>query len=76
MAVILREVHWTNANPGAGGDCGGGEQAGPRVERARQLHAAGVGRKRDVSSSSSSSSVPDALDGLRTGHLSRSLNHT
>lgn len=67
------EVHWTDANPRAGGDCGSGEQAGPRVERARQLHAARVGRKRDVSSSSS---VPDALDGLCTGHLSRSLNHT
>lgn len=73
MAMIMMEVHGADASPKAGGDCGGGEQAGPCVKWARQLHAAGVASKGDVSSSSS---VPDALDGLCTGHLSRSLNHT
>lgn len=71
MVVIMMEVH--GAGPRAGGDGGSGEQAGPGVKRARQLHATGVVvRKRAVSSASS---FPDALDGLCTGHLSRSLNH-
>lgn len=69
----MLEVHRTGASPRAGGD-GGGEQARPVVEGPRQLHAAGVvARKGAVSSSSG---LPGALDGLCTGHLSRSLNHT
>lgn len=69
------EVSGSGASPRAGGDAGSGEQAGPVVEGPRQLHAAGVvARKRAVSSASSS--FPDILDGLCTGHLSSSLNHT
>ncbi len=72
--VVVVEVHGTGAGPRAGGDGGSGEQAGPGVEGARQLHATGaVARKRVVSGSSSS--FPDVLDGLRSGHLSRILNH-
>lgn len=64
----MLEVYGTS--PGAIGDGGRGEQAGPRVEMLRQLHAAGVvARKGSVSSSS----FPNALDGLCTGHLSSSL---
>lgn len=72
--MVMVEVYGTSASPRAGGDCGSGEQARPVVEGARQLHAAGVvARKRAVSSSSS---LPNALDGLCTGHLSSSLNNT
>lgn len=70
--VVMVEVYSTTASPRAGGDGGSGEQAGPVVERARQLHAAGVvARERTISSTSSS--FPNALDGLCTGHLSSSL---
>lgn len=66
MSVMVEE----NAT-GATGD---GGQAGPGVEGARQLHSAGaVAETRAVSSASS---FPDALNGLCTGHLSGSLNHT
>lgn len=74
MVVVVVEVHGTVASARASGDGGSGDQAGPGVEGARQLHAAGVvARKRAVSSSSS---LPGALDGLCTSHLSRSLYHT
>lgn len=65
------QVYGTGTSPRASGDCGSGEQAGPGVEGAWQLHAAAVvARKRAVTSPSS---LPDTLDGLCTGHLSGSL---
>lgn len=68
----MMKVHGVGAR--ASGDGGSGEQAVPVVKRVRQLHVAGaVVRKRAVSSSSS---FPNALDGLCTGHLSRSLDCT
>lgn len=68
--VVVVEVHGTGAHPRTRGDGGSAEQARP-VEGARQLHAAGaVSRERAVSSSSS---FPDTLDGLCTGHLSVGL---
>lgn len=68
------QVYGTSTSPRASGDCGSGDQAGPRVDGARQLHVAGVvARKRAVSSPSC---LPDTLDGLCTSHLSGSLNHT
>lgn len=67
MQIVVVMVDGTDASPRAGGDGGGGEQAGPGFDGPRQPHAAGV---------PSSPGFPDTLDGLCTGHLSSSLNHT
>lgn len=70
----MMEVHGTGASSRAGGDGGCGEKTRPVGEGARQLHAAGVvARKRSICSTSS---FPNILDGLCTGHLSSSLNNT
>lgn len=64
MQIVVVMVDGTDASPRAGGDGGGGKQAGPGFDGPRQPHAAGV---------PSSPGFPDTLDGLCTGHLSSSL---
>lgn len=74
MVVVMVEAYGTGARPRTGGDGGSGEQAGPGVEGARQLHAAGVVAADLVLRAVSSSGFRDALDGLCAGHLSGRLD--
>lgn len=75
MVVVVVEVYCTTASARTAGDGGGGgEQTGPGVEGARELHAAGVVAWKGAISPSSS--FPYALDGLCKGHISSRLNHT
>lgn len=67
MQVVGVEVYGASAWASNGSDVIGGEQAGPGVEGARQLHVADVVTwEVDVYSSSG---FPSALNGLCSGHF-------